>query len=141
MMDGILKPVSEAPVLGHRARWLFDPLGPLVLLVTVLCTITISVYAFVILPRDSTTPAVYLLEDPVSDLVRVSEVDRQMTQAGQGLPGWLQEWSVETPQSAREDAEQRWEELPTHITDEVLHQFVTIGTYDEIADKLIDRFP
>jgi probable F420-dependent oxidoreductase len=36
--------------------------------------------------------------------------------------------------------EQRWEELPTHITDEVLHQFVTIGTYDEIADKLIERF-
>ena len=36
--------------------------------------------------------------------------------------------------------EQRWEELPVHITDEVLHQFVTIGTYDEIADKLIDRF-
>ena len=36
--------------------------------------------------------------------------------------------------------EQRWEELPAHITDEILDQFVTIGTYDEIADKLIDRF-
>lgn len=36
--------------------------------------------------------------------------------------------------------QQRWEELPAHITDEVLEQFVTIGTYDEIADKLLDRF-
>ena len=36
--------------------------------------------------------------------------------------------------------QQRWEELPAHITDEVLEQFVTVGTYDEIADKLIGRF-
>lgn len=36
--------------------------------------------------------------------------------------------------------EKRWEELPALISDEVLHQFVTIGRYDEIADKLIGRF-
>jgi len=35
---------------------------------------------------------------------------------------------------------QRWEEMPQHIDDEVLHRFVTIGTYDQIARKLIDRF-
>ena len=35
---------------------------------------------------------------------------------------------------------QRWEEMPQHITDEVLHTFVTIGTYDTIARKLCDRF-
>ncbi len=35
---------------------------------------------------------------------------------------------------------QRWEELPQHITDEVLETFVTIGTYDTIARKLCDRF-
>ena len=28
---------------------------------------------------------------------------------------------------------QRWEEMPQHITDDVLHTFVTIGTYDQIA--------
>ncbi len=36
--------------------------------------------------------------------------------------------------------EQRWEELPAHITDNILEQFAVIGTYDEIADKLIKRF-
>lgn len=35
---------------------------------------------------------------------------------------------------------QRWEELPQHITDEILETFVTIGTYDTIARKLCDRF-
>jgi len=35
---------------------------------------------------------------------------------------------------------QRWEEMPQHIDDEVLHQFVTIGTYDTIAQKLTARF-
>ena len=35
---------------------------------------------------------------------------------------------------------QRWEEMPQHINDDVLHTFVTIGTYDQIAAKLTDRF-
>ncbi|MBN9488960.1 MAG: TIGR03617 family F420-dependent LLM class oxidoreductase [Alphaproteobacteria bacterium] len=35
---------------------------------------------------------------------------------------------------------QRWEEMPQHINDDVLHAFVTIGTYDTIAKKLCDRF-
>jgi probable F420-dependent oxidoreductase len=35
---------------------------------------------------------------------------------------------------------QRWEELPQHITDDVLETFVTIGTYDTIARKLCERF-
>jgi uncharacterized protein with GYD domain len=30
--------------------------------------------------------------------------------------------------------------MPQHITDDVLHTFVTIGTYDTIAKKLCDRF-
>jgi probable F420-dependent oxidoreductase len=36
--------------------------------------------------------------------------------------------------------EQRWEDLPEMIDDEVLELFVTIGTYDEIGTKLMDRF-
>ena len=35
---------------------------------------------------------------------------------------------------------QRWEEMPQHINDDVLHTFVTIGTYDQIAAKLTDRY-
>lgn len=35
---------------------------------------------------------------------------------------------------------QRWEEMPQHITDEVLEIFVTVGTYDTIARKLCDRY-
>jgi probable F420-dependent oxidoreductase len=35
---------------------------------------------------------------------------------------------------------QRWEEMPQHITDDILHKFVTVGTYDTIARKLSDRY-
>jgi probable F420-dependent oxidoreductase len=35
---------------------------------------------------------------------------------------------------------QRWEEMPRHITDDVLHTFVTVGTYEEIARRLSDRY-
>ena len=35
---------------------------------------------------------------------------------------------------------QRWEEMPRHITDDVLHTFVTVGTYEEIVRKLSDRY-
>ena len=35
---------------------------------------------------------------------------------------------------------QRWEELPALIDDGVLHEFVTVGTYDEIGGKLLERY-
>ena len=35
---------------------------------------------------------------------------------------------------------QKWEEMPQHISDEVLHTFVTVGTYDTIAKKLLERY-
>ncbi|UYN95673.1 MAG: TIGR03617 family F420-dependent LLM class oxidoreductase [Enhydrobacter sp.] len=35
---------------------------------------------------------------------------------------------------------QRWEEMPQHIDDEMLHTFVTVGTHDTIADKLQERY-
>lgn len=35
---------------------------------------------------------------------------------------------------------QRWEEMPQHISDEILHTFVTVGTYDTIAGKLLERY-
>jgi probable F420-dependent oxidoreductase len=36
--------------------------------------------------------------------------------------------------------EQRWEELPDLVSDEMLHTVATIGTHDEIAGKLVDRY-
>jgi probable F420-dependent oxidoreductase len=36
--------------------------------------------------------------------------------------------------------EQRWEEMPGYISDDVLHTYVVVGTYDEIAAKLLERF-
>lgn len=35
---------------------------------------------------------------------------------------------------------QRWEEMPEHISDDVLHTFVTVATYDQIARKLTERY-
>ena len=35
---------------------------------------------------------------------------------------------------------QRWEEMPKYITDDTLHTYVTIGTYDQIARKLTERY-
>jgi probable F420-dependent oxidoreductase len=35
---------------------------------------------------------------------------------------------------------QRWEEMPGRISDEVLHTYATVGTYDEIGRRLVDRY-
>ena len=35
---------------------------------------------------------------------------------------------------------QRWDEMPGRISDEVLHTYATIGTYDEIGTKLVARY-
>jgi hypothetical protein len=32
---------------------------------------------------------------------------------------------------------QRWEEMPQHISDDILHTYATVGTYDTIADRLL----
>ncbi|MDD7968855.1 TIGR03617 family F420-dependent LLM class oxidoreductase [Actinomycetospora lemnae] len=35
---------------------------------------------------------------------------------------------------------QRWEDLPAMIDDETLHRFAVIGTYDEIGERLLERY-
>ncbi len=35
---------------------------------------------------------------------------------------------------------QRWEEMPARINDEVLHTYATVGTYDEIGRRLVERY-
>lgn len=36
--------------------------------------------------------------------------------------------------------EQRWEEMPQHIDDDVMHTFAVVGTHDEIADRIVERY-
>lgn len=36
--------------------------------------------------------------------------------------------------------EQRWEEMPDYINDDVLNLYATVGTFDEIGTKLINRY-
>jgi len=35
---------------------------------------------------------------------------------------------------------QRWDEMPARISDDILETYVTVGTYDEVAGKLIERY-
>lgn len=52
----------------------------------------------------------------------------------------LHGWGEVAERASTYSRDQRWEELPTLVTDEMLHTVATIGTYDEIADKLNDRY-
>ncbi len=52
------------------------------------------------------------------------------------LHGWLDI----AKQASVLSREQRWDELPDLVTDEMLHTVATIGTYDEIAAKLRVRY-
>ncbi len=35
---------------------------------------------------------------------------------------------------------QRWEEMPAYISDDVLNTYATVGTFDEIGDKIKERY-
>ena len=35
---------------------------------------------------------------------------------------------------------QRWEDMPARISDDVLHTYAVVGTYDEIGKRLIERY-
>jgi len=36
--------------------------------------------------------------------------------------------------------EQRWEEMPAYISDDVLNTYATVGTFDEIGEKIKERY-
>jgi len=36
--------------------------------------------------------------------------------------------------------EQRWEEMPAYISDDVLNTYATVGTFDEIGEKINERY-
>ena len=49
-------------------------------------------------------------------------------------------WGDRVDQAAALSREQRWEEIPPLVDDEMLHTIATVGTYDEIATLLNKRF-
>jgi probable F420-dependent oxidoreductase len=52
----------------------------------------------------------------------------------------LHDWGDIARQASELSRAQRWDELSALVTDEMLHTVATIGTYDEIADKINDRY-
>jgi len=52
----------------------------------------------------------------------------------------LHGWEDLAEQASVLSREQRWDELPGLVHDEMLHEVATIGTHDEIAERLSDRY-
>jgi probable F420-dependent oxidoreductase len=52
----------------------------------------------------------------------------------------LHDWEDIAEQASVLSREQRWDELPGLVSDEMLHTVATIGTYDQIAGKLNERY-
>jgi probable F420-dependent oxidoreductase len=49
-------------------------------------------------------------------------------------------WGDVARQASELSRAQRWDELPGLVDDEMFHTVATVGTYDEIADKLRERY-
>ncbi len=52
----------------------------------------------------------------------------------------LHDWEGIARQASQLSREQRWEEIPPLVHDDMLHTVATIGTHDEIATKLRERY-
>lgn len=52
----------------------------------------------------------------------------------------LHDWGDIAEQASQLSRAKQWDDLPALVTDEMLHTVATIGTYDEIAEKLNDRY-
>ena len=52
----------------------------------------------------------------------------------------LHDWGDIAEQASQLSRAKQWDDLPALVTDEMLHTVATIGTYDEIAGKLNDRY-
>ncbi|HAA66264.1 MAG TPA: LLM class F420-dependent oxidoreductase [Acidimicrobiaceae bacterium] len=49
-------------------------------------------------------------------------------------------WEDKVDHAASLSREQRWEEIPALVDDEMFHTIATVGTYDQIANLLNERF-
>jgi membrane protease YdiL (CAAX protease family) len=112
-----LPPLTRQRTRARGVCWPFDHLHPLALLATVLATLAVLVFTFLfVVEQDTfadsaTTPDPLQLDDPIRSLAKLSHAERLITQAAKGLPRWIQEWTVGTPDGARADAERRWGDL------------------------------
>jgi len=52
----------------------------------------------------------------------------------------LHDWLDVAEKASALSRQRRWDDLPALVSDEMLHTVATIGTYDEIAGKLNDRY-
>lgn len=52
----------------------------------------------------------------------------------------LHDWGDVAEHASELSRAQRWDDLPGLVSDDMLHTVATIGTYDEIADKLNERY-
>jgi probable F420-dependent oxidoreductase len=52
----------------------------------------------------------------------------------------IHDWGDIARQASTLSREKRWDELPSLVTDEMLHTVATIGTFDDIAEKLNERY-
>ncbi len=78
-------------------------------------------------------------------LVKVTKTVRERVAFYLSTPSYrrtfeLHGWGEIAVQASSLSREQRWDDLPTLVTDEMLHTVATLGTYDEIAKKLNDRY-
>ncbi len=49
-------------------------------------------------------------------------------------------WGDVARKASQLSREQKWDDLPKLVTDEMLHTVATIATYDQIAEALVDRY-
>ena len=52
----------------------------------------------------------------------------------------VHDWGDQVDQAASLSREQRWDEIPALVNDEMFHTIATVGTYENIASLLNARF-
>ena len=80
-----------------------------------------------------------------ADLERVAETVRARVAFYLSTPSYrrtfeLHGWSDIAEQASHLSKQQRWDDLPGLVDDEMLHTVATLGTHDTIAARLVDRY-
>lgn len=80
-----------------------------------------------------------------AQLERVTDIVRARVAFYLSTPSYrrafeIHDWGDIARQASMLSREKRWDELPSLVSDEMLHTVATIGTFDEIADKLNERY-
>lgn len=78
-------------------------------------------------------------------LERVTDIVRARVSFYLSTPSYrrafeIHDWGDIARQASTLSREKKWDDLPALVTDEMLHTVATIATFDDIADKLNDRY-